>query len=187
MYPIFRLASGVFGDRVDGHLGWAAGLAIYWLLWGTGFSLWMLGGRVVWELVRPRRADRLTLALVAVPAAFAAIDRLAGGNRIDERSSWTVLALLIVVAIGNGFFEELFWRGVYLRLFRGRARFGWVWSSAWFGLWHLAPVSASQGDVVPYVIGAALLGLFLGLIARRTNGVWWPIVAHTCAAFVAIA
>jgi membrane protease YdiL (CAAX protease family) len=186
MYPVFEITGRMFGDRVDGHLGWAAGLAIYWLS-GGGFALCMLGGDRVWELVRPRRADRLTLALVALPAAFAAVGQLAGAGGLDQRSDRTELVLLIAVAIGNGFFEELFWRGLYLRLFGGRSWFGWVWSSTWFGLWHVVPVSSWRGDVAPYVVGAALLGLHLAFIARRTNGVWWPIVAHTCAAFVAVA
>ena len=187
MYPTFWLTGYLFGERVDGYFGWAVGLAAYWLLWGAVFSVWMLGWRTVRELVWPRRADRLTLALVAVPAAIVAIDRLAVGVVAYHRSTPVVLVLLIVTALGNGFFEELLWRGVYLRLFGGRRWYGVVWPSVWFGLWHLAPVTSRHGDVVAYVIGATLLGLYLALIARRTNGVWWPIVAHTCAALVATA
>ncbi len=187
MYPIFRLIGYLFGERLDGYLGWALGLAAYWLLWGATFSVWILGWRTVQKLVYPRRADRLTVALVAVPGAIVAIDRLAVGVVAYPRSTPVVLVLLIVTAFGNGFFEELLWRGVYLRLFGGRRWYGVVWPSVWFGLWHLAPVTSRHGDVVAYVVGAALLGLYLALIARRTNSVWWPIVAHTCAALVAIA
>ncbi len=34
MYPTFWLTGYLFGERVDGYLGWAVGLAAYWLLWG---------------------------------------------------------------------------------------------------------------------------------------------------------
>jgi hypothetical protein len=33
MYPIFQVVD-VAGELVEGYLGWAAGLAVYWLLWG---------------------------------------------------------------------------------------------------------------------------------------------------------
>ena len=35
MYPVFRLTGHVFGGRADGYLAWAAGLAVYWLLWAS--------------------------------------------------------------------------------------------------------------------------------------------------------
>lgn len=186
MYPVFRLTRYLFGDRVDGYLAWALGLAAYWLLWGAVFSVWILGLRTVRELVYPCRADRLTVALVAVPAALAAIDRLAVGVFAFPRSTPVVLLLLIVTALGNGFFEELLWRGVYLRLFRDSRWYGVVWPSVWFGLWHVAPVTSRHGNVMAYVIGGMLLGLYLVFIARRTNGVWWPIVAHTCMLLVVV-
>lgn len=187
MYPVFRLAGHLFDERADGYLAWAAGLAAYWLLWGTVFSVWILGWRTVRESVRPRRADRMTLTLATVPAAIVAVDRLAVGVAAYPRSTPLALTLLTVTAVGNGFFEELLWRGVYLRLFPGSWGYGVVWPSVWFGLWHVVPVGSRHGHVAPYVIGATLLGLYLAFIARRTNAIWWPIVAHTCAALVAIA
>jgi membrane protease YdiL (CAAX protease family) len=187
MYPVFRLTGYMFGGRVDGYLAWAAGLAVYWLLWGTAFPLWALGWPTIRKLLRPSRADRLTMVLVAVPAAIVAIDRLAVGAATYQRSSQVVLLLLTVTAFGNGFFEELLWRGVYLRLFVDRPCYRVVWPSVWFGLWHVAPVTSRHGPVLAYVVGATLLALYLALIAGRTGGVFWPIVAHTGAALVAIA
>lgn len=95
MYPVFRLTGYLFGERVDGYLAWALGLATYWLLWGAVFSVWILGWRTVRELVCPRRADRLTVALVALPAAIVAIDRLAVGVVAYPRSTPVVVVLLI--------------------------------------------------------------------------------------------
>ena len=104
-----------------------------------------------------------------------AIDRLSVGVASYPRSSPVVLLLLTVTAFGNGLFEELLWRGVYLRLFVDRRCYRVVWPSVWFGLWHVAPVTARHGPVVVYVVGATLLGLYLAFIAERTGGVFWPV------------
>lgn len=111
----------------------------------------------------------------------------AAGVATYQRSSQVVLLLLTLTAFGNGLFEELLWRGVYLRFFVDLPCYRVVWPSLWFGLWHVAPVMSRHGPVLAYVLGAMFLGLYLAFIARRTGGVFWPIVAHTCGALVAIA
>jgi hypothetical protein len=49
------------------------------------------------------------------------------------RRSWLVMGTL----------EEVLWRGVYLELFPRSARWGVVWPSVFFALWHFAPDSAA--------------------------------------------
>jgi len=187
MYPIFLLTSYLLGDRLDGYLAWATGLAAYWLLWGTAFPLWVLGRPNIRKLLRPRRPDGVAMTLVALPAAVIIAERLCSGATLYQRSTAMVLVLLTVTALGNGFFEELLWRGVYLQLFLDRRCWRSAWPSLWFGLWHIAPVMSRHGPVFRYVVGATLLGFLLAFIARRSGGVFWPIVAHTGAALVAIA
>jgi membrane protease YdiL (CAAX protease family) len=187
MYPIFQLMGDVFGERVDGRLGWAVGLAVYWLLWGVLCSWWLLGWNAMRTLVRPRKPDGVVLLLVVVPAAIAAIGRFAFLDVAYDPATSAALALLIIAALGNGLFEELFWRGVYLQLFREGRFLGVVWPSIWFGLWHLAPASLSGDDgAVRLVVGALVLGFYLSFIARRSASAWWAIVAHTLIAFVVI-
>lgn len=192
MYPTFQLTGSVFGQSVDGRLGWAVGLAIYWLLWGALFPWCLLGWTAIRTLVRPRKPQSFALLLVAIPAAIAAIGRILFSDVAYDPATTAallllILLLLIVTAFGNGFFEELFWRGVYLRLFRGSWYSGVVWPSIWFGLWHLAPASLSADDgAARLVIGAVILGLYLTFIARKTDSALWAIVGHTLIAFVVI-
>ncbi len=185
MYPIFQVTDGVFGDAVDGYLGWAAGIAVYWILFGIGFSTWALGRHRIGSLLRPGRPSPGTVALVSVPAVVALAGRLADADPGGEVSR-TASVLLLGVAVGNGVFEEVFWRGVFLDLFPGQPVWGMAWPSLWFGVWHLAPVSIAGGSPGPLMVAAAFLGLYLAFIANRTNSVWWPIVAHTLAGVVTV-
>lgn len=88
-----------------------------------------------------------------------------------------VLALAGLIAIVNAFFEELLWRGVYVRLFPGRFAAGWLYPAAVFALWHLAPTSV-RGSAGVMVAGAAHLGLVYGWVAYRTGTFRYTIPAH---------
>ena len=188
MYPVFGVLDSLFGDRLGGYLGWYLGLATYWLIWGAGFSLWMLGWARIRRLIRPRRLTLHIALLIAFPVAMAGAVLLIPGMRYEKLSLGVVL-LLISTSIGNGLFEETLWRGIYLELFRDRFFWRVVWPSLWFGLWHVIPASVQAEvalDVIPMVIGPMFFGFYLAFLARRTNSVWWPAVAHVLGGLVMI-
>jgi membrane protease YdiL (CAAX protease family) len=87
--------------------------------------------------------------------------------------------MLISTNLGNGFFEELLWRGMYLELFPQRAFFRMFWSTIWFALWHYAPGSISaSGSPVGLMIGAGMMGIYLAFLAHKTKSIWWTMIAH---------
>jgi len=88
--------------------------------------------------------------------------------------------LMLSTNPGNGFFEELLWRGVYLELFPDTILFRIVWPSIWFGLWHYAPGAISpDGNPLGLMGGSGLMGFYLSFLAERTGTLWWTVVAHT--------
>ena len=189
MYPAFRFFDAAFGDHLDGYLGWFLGLSAYWIVWGAGFSLWMLGASRVRRLLRPRRPTTRVLGLIAFPVVMAGVVLLIPGMEYEALSGW-VLLLLLSTTVGNALFEETLWRGVYLELFRERRFWRVGWASLWFGLWHVIPVSVNVEtfvEVIPMVVGSMLFGLYLAFLARRTDSVWWPMVAHLLGGIVMVA
>jgi hypothetical protein len=125
---------------------------------------------------------------------------------MTSRQIVAVIAPLLLIAVmvpvfqlitrryGNmmGWFAGLFiywilWHGTYLALFQGNIVYQIIWPSIWFALWHYAPGSvASGGNVMGLMISALFFGLFLSLLARQTNTIWWSIVAHTLAGIVMV-
>lgn len=186
MYPIFQMSDALFGEAAGGYLGWYAGLAIYWVLWGWLFSTWIVGRDRILELLRPRRPAPEPLAIVAFVVAMAVAVRFLVPGMGYDLDSFGVYLLLVSSTVGNGVFEETLWRGVYLRLFTGT----WLrvlWPSLWFGLWHLVPGSISaDGAHLAMVIGPFFMGLILAFLARRSDSVWWPALAHTLGGLVMI-
>ena len=182
MYPIFQLLARKFGKSA----AWYSGLVIYWMIWGILFPLLLLGSNTVMNLLRPPKFEWYALLLASIPILFAAIGRIFFGVKYEKASAWALLALL-TTAIGNGVFEEVLWRGTYLRLFPESIWYQMIWPSLGFALWHYAPGSVSQGgNVKRLMVGALFFGVFLSLLARQTDTIWWSILAHTVAGIVMV-
>jgi len=178
MYPIFHLLAGTLEN---GRIAWYLGLAIYWLIWGAVFPLLMIGFQNVKELIRPKIISRRVLLLLAVPLVGAMGAKLVPGMGAYEKESMLITILLVSSAFGNGFFEELLWRGVYAKLFATNLFFRMIWPSVWFGLWHYIPVSINNGELtglIGMMVGPMMMGLWFSYLTKKTNTLWWAIVAH---------
>jgi hypothetical protein len=98
---------------------------------------------------------------------------------VYQKASLLTWLYLLSTPFGNGFFEEILWRGMYMELFPDRIFFRIIWPSIWFGIWHYAPGTATPGgNVMGLMIGSTLFGFYLSFLAKRTNTLWWTIVAH---------
>jgi membrane protease YdiL (CAAX protease family) len=175
MYFVYRQLAHVYGSQ----LAWYGGFWIYWLGWGAIFSFAMAGKEEISRLIRPRRPSTKVVLLVIFPLIMTVIFRILTGSQYAKPNAlWTVL--LISTAFGNGFFEEVLWRGVYLSFFPKNIFYSIIWPAFWFALWHYIPGSLSpNSNVIGLMIGSGLFGLYLGFLAKRTGAVWWCIVCHT--------
>jgi uncharacterized protein len=174
-YVVFQVLVASWGERW-GYLG---GFLFFWLFWCAGFSFWALGidgVKAVLRDTRPRLPHPrvLWLVLLAVPVAGAFATVLLPDL---PRATVPVVALAWLIAIVNASLEELFWRGVYIRLFPGRLVAGWLYPAALFALWHLATTSV-RGSALVLVGAAAYLGLVYGWVAYRTGTIRYTIIAH---------
>lgn len=177
MYPVFQLLSEAFEE--NWRVGWYLGLVIYWLIWGAAFPVWIIGKESIARIIRPQRFDVRPLFLVLAMLIGASLYRFVPGMEYQKPSLWVFL-LLLSTNLGNGFFEEVLWRGVYMELFPDSILFRIVWPSIWFALWHYAPGSVSpNGNVFGLMIGSGLMGFYLSLLAKKTGTIWWTIIAHT--------
>ena len=182
MPMIFVILAGVFGD----HAGWLLGFLVYWVIWGFGFPLWLLGGRRVRELLwtRPRRPGPLWGLLLLGPP----VGSLMMGWVPLAELSVAAVAAAVTFAVVNGIAEELLWRGVFITSFPDQWWWGLIYPSLAFGLWHLAPqiIDPAEGGPLPFAVAAVLLGLLYGLVARHTGSVQWPAISHTFADLLAL-
>jgi membrane protease YdiL (CAAX protease family) len=180
MYPIFHSLAAVMNNRV----AWFLGLVIYWIIWGAVFPLFIIGKDEIKALIRPRKPDTKILLLVAIPLLGAVAGRLILGG-YEKESVWIAL-FVFSTPFGNGFFEEVLWRGVCLRLFPDHLFYRMIWPSVWFALWHYAPGSVSSGNPAGLMIGAGVMGFYLSYLAKKRNTVWWGIAIHTVGGIIMV-
>lgn len=184
MVSVFQTLARAFGERW--RIAWYLGLIIYWLTWCTLVPLWMVGREGLVTIIRPQRLTVRVALLTLVMLTLAALYRLVPGMDYEKPSLWMWL-LIVSTSFGNGFFEEVLWRGVYMELFPDTILLRMVWPSIWFGLWHYAPGSISpDGNPLGLMIGSGLMGFYLSFLAKRAGTIWWTIVAHTLGGMIMI-
>ncbi|MFC2054702.1 CPBP family intramembrane glutamic endopeptidase [Chloroflexota bacterium] len=184
MYPVFQILAGAFEG--NWRIGWYLGLVIYWLIWGAAFPLLMIGKESIRRIIQPHKLNTKIFFLVMFPVLMASLYRFIPGMGYQKPSVWIFL-LILSTTFGNGFFEEVLWRGVYMELFPDSTMFRIIWPSFWFAIWHYVPGSVHpDGNVVALIIGAGAFGLYLSFLAKKTNTLWWSIVAHTLGGIIMI-
>jgi hypothetical protein len=62
------------------------------------------------------------------------------------------------------------------------------YSTFWYAVFHFASGSlSSSGNTLGSVIGSAFFGIYLSLLAKWKNDIWWGILSHILGGFVMIA
>ena len=184
MYLIFRILSTIF--ETEWRIGWYLGLVIYWLIWGIAFPWLIIGKESIIKIVQPQALTVQIFFLVLFPIVLSALFKLVPNMRY-EKPSTLMFILLVSTCFGNGIFEELLWRGVYLELFPNNIVFGFIWPSIFFALWHYIPGSMNpDGNVAGLMIGSGLMGFYLSFLARHTGTIWWTMIMHIIGGIIMI-
>ncbi|MFX1234825.1 MAG: CPBP family intramembrane glutamic endopeptidase [Promethearchaeota archaeon] len=183
MYFIYTL----FGMFFGAELGWYLGLFVYWMLCGLIFSNWLIGFENIKKLSSPQKFKPKLIPAILFPVFMALIFRFISGIEFDKISILGVI-FLVISAFGNGTFEEILWRGVYMELYPNNNFLRIIYPTIWYALFHFASGSLSpNSNALGLVIGSAFFGIYLSLLAKWTNTIWWSILSHILGAFVMIA
>ena len=186
MYPTFNSLAGVLDND---RLAWYLGLITYWLVWGMAFPLIIIGKQDIKSLIRPQKPTiKVLLPMFIILLGALAARLLVPGIEYEKQNVW-IFILLLSTCFGNGFFEELLWRGVYYKLFPNNILFRMIWPSIWFGIWHYVPVSINSNELtglIGMMIGPFLMGLVLSYMTKKTNTLWWSILAHTVGGMILV-
>jgi len=113
---------------------------------------------------------------------------LVPGMEYEKQSVW-ILLLLLSTSFGNGFFEEVLWRGVYFTLFPNSIFYRMIWPTIWFAIWHYVPGSVLHDNLIGQIgltAGSGLMGLVLSYMTKQTNTLWWSILAHTIGGIIMV-
>lgn len=92
-------------------------------------------------------------------------------------------------ALINGTLEEMFWRGVFNRVFYNKILLAYIYPTIFFGIWHIALYYAKgieyQGGFASLVGGSFFMGILWGWIAYKTKSIKVIATAHVITNFFA--
>ncbi|MBX6342224.1 MAG: CPBP family intramembrane metalloprotease [Thermomicrobiaceae bacterium] len=183
MRPAFQRLAARRGLRQ----GYFAGFLIYWLGWCVLVPMVALGPRRVWEIVRRRPSrppSRLELVALALPPLLGYTG--AFPRAVRQADARIALASAGLAAV-NAAAEELLWRGAYDAAFPDHPVLGYLYPTAGFAAWHLAPLTVvpnrRPGGNASFVAVSAVFGLIWGRVARRTDSLHWPLASHVLTDF----
>lgn len=147
---------------------------------GSALIAMFLIHRLGWvELVRHERfSTRRWVVIVPAAMIVAAVAAIDWTNLADAGGQ--LVAVLAVSTFFTGVSEELMFRGVALQALRdrgGEVRAAWF-SSAMFGLLHLANVIVAGGAAIFQAVWAIGVGYLLYLCRRVGRGIVLPIIVH---------
>ncbi len=186
MYPVFQVLAHIFPG--NWRIAWLLGLLIYWIIWGLGFSWFMIGKTTIRTLITPQRPTLKIILLVLLPVVLTALFKHVCGESGYDSPDTLIYILVLLTPLGNGLFEEILWRGVYMTLFPRNLWLRIVWPGIWFALWHYAPgsINPERGHVPALMIGALFLGFYSAFLAKRTDTIWWSIIVHVLGGIIIV-
>ena len=158
-YQIYGL---VFGREI----GWYLGLFTYWMICGLLFSSYLIGIKRIKELSAPRKLNLKMIPVIIFPVVMAFLFSLISGIEYSKVNLVGIVCL-IMTTFGNGIFEEILWRGVYMELYPKSNFMRVGYSTFWYAVFHFASGSlSSSGNILGLVIGSAFFGIYLSLLAK---------------------
>lgn len=172
--------------------GYVTGFCIYWFLFCLPVSVYCSGGfRRLREIYRQKsditarmKTIYYFIALIPCIATFFAVFK-----NIAPIAGLQVLILALVFGMINGTLEEMFWRGIFNKIFNDHLIWAYLYPSLFFGIWHIALFSAKgivyQGGAGSLVGGSLFMGLLWGLATYKTKSVKIVTAAHIITNFFA--
>jgi len=183
MLPITYLWIQFTTSFLGAKWGYVTGLAGYWV-----YCL-VIGGLVsggdmtaIKSLWRNQNSGKYTTWISL--AAFIPVLGLFFVSFLPNAAQLTLSTgiLLVVVALLNGFIEELYWRGLYLLEYPDNSHIGFIFSWLLFGAWHISLWFAKgviyKDGFLALVGGAYGLGLLWTWVARSNGNLKSVVPAH---------
>jgi membrane protease YdiL (CAAX protease family) len=180
MYLTFRVAERLGGLQFAHY----AGFAIYWLVWGIGVPLFFLGRRGLIDLLLSRDPPRhrlpwMAAVLLAGPPIVAL---LLVFPELFPAPRDAMLLALAAYALVNGVLEEVFWRGVFARMFPNEMAWGLIYPAVMYAAWLIVPMSLyspwTRSDAATVFAVGLAIGLLYGWVAWRTGSIRWTLLSH---------
>jgi membrane protease YdiL (CAAX protease family) len=181
---IFTIMVRWFGKEV----GYLLSFAFYWLIFGLAIPVLLIGRDIFFSILKDRIPlfGRYNFIAALLWLIITGVTLVMYGSKFVAAPLSLILVAIPLAAI-NGFCEEIFWRGVFVKTFPGNPWLGIVYPAVGFAIWHLIPQSVFPADnVFGFILSTFFLGLAYGFIAYKTGSAKWTAISHSLNGILAL-
>jgi len=194
--PILCISMLVLVPLITSIIGKTAGyivvFCIYWLVFCIPVSLYFSNGfsgvKGIYsqksDLPSARKIIYYILAFVPCIGIFFVVFMV-----FAPKAGIFPVLIAAIFALINGTIEEMFWRGIFNKVFKENLYLAFLYPSLFFGIWHVALYNAKgisyQGGFASLVGGSLIMGLLWGWIAYKTKSIKVVTIAHIITNFLA--
>ncbi|MBU5439154.1 CPBP family intramembrane metalloprotease [Tissierella sp. MSJ-40] len=178
-------------NKLGRTIGYIAGFCIYWFVFCLPISLYYCNGFSGLKEIYSQKSDiKITMRNIYYLLAF--IPCIATYFVVFKEfapiAGFKVLAIVLLYALINGTLEEMFWRGIFNKVF-DNIFLAYIYPTIFFGVWHIALYFLKgiiyQGGFASLVGGSFFMGLLWGLVAYKTKSIKVVTIAHIITNFFA--
>jgi hypothetical protein len=184
MYTLFTVLVHWFGKDI----GYLLSFTGYWLIFGLTIPT-LLSGRVHFgSLLKDRTSlfTRQNWMAASLWLIISAVTLIMYGE-VFIAGSFLLILIALPLATLNGFCEEIFWRGIFVKAFPNNPWLGIVYPAVGFALWHFIPQSVFPADTgYGFILSTLFLGLAYGTIAYRTGSAKWTAISNSLNGILAL-
>ncbi len=175
MFVVFKLTTSLYGIKQ----GYFAGFIIYWAYCAL-FSIILLKKGQFIKIFSPKYSfeNGAYIVLTFLPVAGVFFVKFLPNIHLIDAS---ITILVLINSVINGFIEELYWRGLFLVIFKKNNSVGLWLASFLFAAWHISLYSISEisfGGFFALVGGAFLLGVLWSYCSRKLDSIIFSLIAH---------
>ena len=173
-----------FSEWFGKKRGYFFGFLFYWIVWCVTIPLLMIGARGVIELYKTRgpalgKKKLRNIAFLVFPLVVVYCYEF---PKVIGNANQSVIVSSAVLAVVNGTFEEILWRGTFLKIMGENSRLYVLVSSLGFAIWHLAPQivfrNPHPGGAFSFVAVSFALGLLYSIVVKDTRSLFLTTVSH---------
>jgi membrane protease YdiL (CAAX protease family) len=178
-FYLFKLNIFLWGNKE----GYFIGFVFYWM-WCLLVPLIFIGKeeiKLLYTLKFPELRKRKLLA-----ALFLILPLIFGYGyafpKVIVNAESKIITLSFFLALVNASFEELLWRGTFIKIFQANKFVCIFYAGTTFGVWHIIPLSFSAtiapGGMISFIAFAVVLGWLYGWIAWSSKSIFWVTISH---------
>lgn len=165
------------------ELGYVLGFLFYWIVWCGIVPIIYLGKDGLLSLFKEKtqlfkKENWLPVILLFLTTVVAFVMYFIPNIASTPMS---LIIIAIPIAIINGTFEEILWRGLFIRAFPNRTISGFIYPTIGFAFWHISPqlIFPSESGMFTLVGLSFFLGLIYGWVAYKTGSIKWNALSHS--------